>query len=248
MLKALRSLSVEIYTIPEFSFLRAIPESLERLSLGETQSKSLSLESLSRFTMLRQLHLAGHQTHLDAISHLRRLEGLRLTRMSSPKLEFLSSLPRLWSLELRLGGSKDVSAIAEAKGLKHLRLTWIRGLADVAFIARMRSLRYLGLDKLRQVQSLPEFLGLTELKVLWLENLKGLISISSIAGAPALEWISFVSANNFQPADFEAVLRMPSLKGIHVGFGNFAKNEELAEMARSRGAKTLVGIPEDLYA
>jgi Leucine-rich repeat (LRR) protein len=246
-LKDLRSLSIEIHTLSDFGFLRGVSPHLEKLSLGETEAKGISLEPISSLVNLRQLHVAGHGKNLNVVSKLSALRELRFSRMSSPDLEFLSVLPDLWLLEFHLGSLKDLSPVARAKGLKHLQLTRIRGLADVSPIATIHSLRYLGLNQLKQVESIPEVAGLAKLKVVSLEDLKGLKDLKPLEKAPALEWLSHVSAGNLTPQDFARILCLPTLKGVHVGFGSAKKNEEFIRMAAARSLELSWRVPEDLY-
>jgi hypothetical protein len=166
--------------------------------------------------------------------------------MKSPDLGFLASLPRLRRLEIFLGGSDDLSAVAEAKALEYLELCWIRRLADLDFISRMKSLHFLHLEKLKQVRNLPSFRGLVALRALSMDMMKGLTSVSPIADGPSLEWIRYTDAGNLQPSDFERVVAMPSLKGIGVWFGSDRKNLEFQKLAGSRGCERSDLIPEEL--
>jgi hypothetical protein len=232
-LGSLRELSVGVYELPNFNFLAQVPEGLGELSLGETRLSSLSLEHLPRFGGLRRLSIGGHRKCLESIASLPLLENLGFSGMKSPDLGFLASLPRLRRFEMFLGGSEDLSAVAEAKTLEYLGLCWIRRLADLNFISRMKSLHFLHLEKLKQVRNLPSFRGLVALRALSMDMMKGLTSVSPIAEAPALEWIRYTDAGNLQPTDFEKVVAMPSLQGIGVWFGSDRKNLAFEKLAGS---------------
>jgi hypothetical protein len=245
-LGSLRELSVGVYELPDFNFLSQVPEGLVVLNLGETKLSSLSLEHLPRFGGLRRLSISGHRKHLGSIARLLLLESIGFSGMKSPDLSFLASLPKLRRLEMLLGGSDDLSALAGAKGLAHLELCWIRRLTDLSFISRMKSLRYLHLEKLKQVRSLPSFRDLAGLRALSMDMMKGLTDVLPIAEAPALEWIRYTDAGNLQPSDFVNVVAMPSLRGIGVWFGSDRKNLAFQALAGSRGRSGADLIPEDL--
>jgi hypothetical protein len=245
-LNSLRELSVGIYELPDFTFLTQVPAGLVGLALGETRRSSLSLEPLPRFVGLRRLSISGHRKSLESIASLPLLESLVLSGMKSPELGFLASLTKLRRLEMFLGGSEDLSAIADATALEHLGLCWIRRLADLGFISRMKALQFLSLEKLKQVRQLPDFSGLTRLRGLSLDTMKGLSDVSAIAKAPALEWIRYTSAGNLNPSDFERVVAIPSLKGIGVWFGSDRKNLEFRTLAGNRNCEGVDLIPEEL--
>jgi hypothetical protein len=68
-----------------------------------------------------------------------------------------------------------------------------------------------------------------------LENMKGLANVSAIFQAPALEGFSHVSAQNISLKQYSDVLRMPTLKRVHAGFGSRKKNATFAELAILHG-------------
>ena len=70
--------------------------------------------------------MSGHQKGLARIAELSSLEKLRCHRLKSPNLGFLADMPRLWWLEITLGGTDDLSLVASAVALKHLEIAWVR--------------------------------------------------------------------------------------------------------------------------
>jgi hypothetical protein len=158
-----------------------------------------------------------------------------LRSVTTQDLEYISGLPRLWWLDIKLGGIRDFSAIENKHSIKYLELWQIRGLSDLSFISSLTGLQSLFLQSLRNVTAIPNLSKLTMLRRLYLENLKGLGDVSAIAQSPALEEFTHVSAQNIAPAQYEPLMRMPTLKSVRVGFGSQRKNEAFAELATRNG-------------
>jgi hypothetical protein len=240
-LTKLKELSIGIYDLQDFSFLTMVPRDIKKLSIGATFSKKPRLHQLSRFHELRRLYLEGQQNGIEVLSELLTLEEITLRSISTNGLEYLSGLPGLWSLDVKLGGIADFSAIESKASIKYLELWQVRGLSDLGFISSLTGLQYLFLQSLRNVAAIPDLSKLAKLRRLHLETMKGLRDISAIAEAPALEEFTHVSAQNFTPGDYAALLRMPTLKSVRVGFGSQKKNKLFAEQAMQFGKNSDAG-------
>ncbi len=130
-IRNLEALSVGIFDLESFDFLNDVSDNLRELALGATRSKKPGLSMLPRFGHLREIHLEGQQKGIDALSQLRCLEKVTLRSISTPNLEYLKPLDKMWSLDLKLGGS-DVSAIRGMGNIKYFEAWQVRGLADIA--------------------------------------------------------------------------------------------------------------------
>lgn len=236
----LRELSIGVFELTSFDFLHAISDKIETLRLDETRSRRPQLDALPRFVHLRSLLVSGHTKELHRVADLPSLEKLRLTRLESPDLCFLESVPRLWWLEFILGGSDDLSAIAGIDNLKYLEIDWVRGLGDLGFISRCVNLQRLVFGRLKQLRRLPDLRPLRRLRALSLCTLRSLESVDPIEGAPALEWFVFGDASNLQPEDFRRALQAPSLKRATVGFGSDRRNRLFEQIAAEYGIQTEV--------
>ena len=136
-LQELRSLALGIYSLESFEFLKALDaEKLTDLALMATASKKPNLKILARFPYLERLYIDGQQRDIEVINDLKMLEDLTLRSVTAKNFDFLRCLKKLWSLEVKLGGLKDLSALAGMLSLKYLELWQVRGLQDLAPIAR----------------------------------------------------------------------------------------------------------------
>ena len=90
------------------------------------------------------------------LSRLAVLERLTLRSISTDDLRYIGDLKQIWSLEVKLGGIKDCSAIEGKECLKYLELRQIRGLRDLRVISSLSGLQYLFLQALRNVIAVPD--------------------------------------------------------------------------------------------
>lgn len=238
-LSNIEQLSVGIYHLDNFDFLQALnPERLTHLSLGATLSKKPSLSALERFSSIKALYIEGQSKDINAIEKLKQLENLTLRSISIPSLEFLIALPKLWSLDIKLGATTNLAALASVKNVKYLELWQIKGLHDLSPIAGMTGLQFLFLQSLRNVEHLPDLSQLSALRRIVLENMKGLADLTSLATAPALEELLYISAQGRMPSQFAELLGKGSLKRMLVGFGSARKNAELKAMQEAVGIES----------
>ena len=155
-LENLEELHVDVFRLQNFDFLSSVPSGLKALTLGRTKSKKPHLKGLSRFHSLRKLCLAGQQNGIATVANLQSLEQLSLRSISTPDLEFVASLPGLWSLDILLGGIRNLSVILGKESIKYLELCRIRDLTDITVISSLVGLQWLDLRELRNVTDLPD--------------------------------------------------------------------------------------------
>lgn len=235
-LDQLESLGVGIYELESFDFLEQLPTStLRRLYLAATKSKKPSLAPLARFDHLRTLYLEGQQKEIDVISHLSQLEDLALRSITVRDFALVRGLSRLWSLDIKLGGTRNLSALAEMSGLKYLELWQVRGLDDISVVSTLTGLQFLFLQSLPQIRSIPDLSRLSSLRRIYLENLNGLEDIARVVSAPALEEFMHASAEGMELDHYFELLKKPTLRRMWVGFGSVRKNEALRQLAEQAG-------------
>lgn len=233
-LQNLQRLSIGIFSLQNFDFLHTIPpEKLTRLVLGSTRSKRPDLAVLKRFNNLRELYVEGQQKGLESIATLGQLRDLTLRSVSSESLSFLKPLQHLWSLDIKLGGITDLSALNGMAQIKYLELWQIKGLSNIDVISSLVGLQNLFLQSLRNVTTIPDLSQLTQLRRIYLENMKGLTDLSGLRTAPALEEFIHVMAN-LDPLDYEPLLDLPSLKRAGAWFGSDKKNVAFRALATKR--------------
>jgi hypothetical protein len=221
---------VDVFLLQSTEGVEHLPESLEFFGFGQTKSRKISLDFLRRFGRLQDLYLEAHTKNIEAVSALSNLEQLTLRSITLPDLNLLLPLRQLWSLDLKLGGTKDLRLLPQIGSLKHLELWMIKGLQDLSVIAEVTTLQNLFLQALKNVTVLPSFRNLHRLRRVTLDTMKGLTDLSPIAHAPALEELLVVAANHLRPDDFRPFLGRPRLKAATIGLGSTRKNEQVQKL------------------
>ena len=233
-LEYLRALGVGIFELKSFEFLNDIQPQLEELNLGATRSKKPDLSPLHRFCKLRELYIEGQSKNIEVLSHLTNLEDVTLRSITTKDISYLTPLTKMWSLDVKLGGIRDLSLAGSMPGIKYLELWQVMGLADIGFISTMIGLQNLHLQSLSRVSIMPDLRALSALRRIYLDNMKGLTDISSLEHAPALEEFIHVSASNMNLSDYEPLLRNPSLRRASAGFGSDKRNCEFEAILRAK--------------
>lgn len=229
-LELLKSLSIGIFDLESFDFLKEIPSTVTRLALEATKSKKPRLNHLSRFLSLKSLYLEGQQNDIEVLSNLTAIEDITLRSIATDGLNYLSGLERLWSLDIKLGGIRDLSAIQGKESIKYLELWQIQGLRDIRVISTLYGLQYLFLQSLRNVIAIPDLSKLCKLRRVYLENLKALVDVSALSQSPSLREFIHVSAQNMKPEQYAYLLKSPTLQTALVGFGSKKKNTAFERM------------------
>jgi len=235
-LPQMESLGVGIFDLTDFSFLEQIdPEHLITLYLQATRSKSPQITEIKRFQNLKKLGLEGQQKGIGSIAHLHKLEELVLKSVTVPDLNFLTGLERLWSLDISLGGTKNLSALRGSSQIKHLELWRVLGLADLSPISEMMGLQNLFLQALNHVEELPDLSRLTALRRISLDAIKNLRGIDPLLSAPALEEFDHLSALGFTSEQYAPIIAKGALKRLNVGTGSQKQNHLIQVMATAAG-------------
>lgn len=209
--------------------LRHLPPELEELVIGETERR-LDLGVLSRFSGLKTLYLERQTKGIEVLSELRSLEDLTLRSITLPDLSLLLPLQRLQSLDIKLGGTRDLGLLPRIGELRYLELWLIKGLSDISAVGDIPTLRYLFLQALRQVDTLPDLAGAESLRRVHLETMKGLRDLRPLATAPALEGVALIDMRHLVPADLQPLVGMPTLKAVSAGLGSHRKNVAAAKL------------------
>ena len=213
--------------------LRHLPDDLEELGLGATK-RPLDLASLDRFRDLRYLFVEGPVRGIDVISSLTALDDLTLRSITLPDLSLLLPMRRLRSLDIKLGGTKDLRLLPRVGEIRYLELWLIKGLTDLDPIGEMTGLRSLFLQALAGVERLPDLSRCAELRRIHLETMKGLRDLSPLATAPALRDLVLIDLRQLSVADLEPLRLAPALRAVSLGLGSIRKNE---------AGEQLLGLP-----
>jgi hypothetical protein len=170
------------------------------------------------------LYLEGQQKGIEAISNLKKLEKIVLRSISTNNVDFLINLEHLWSVDIKLGGIKDLSSLTTLPKLKYLELWQVRDLADLSFISKLGTLQNLFIQSLKQLTKLPDFSNNRKLRRIYLENLKGLNDLSTLKNAPSLKEFIYVLAENQEPENILPALENPHVEMVFCKFGSDKKN------------------------
>jgi hypothetical protein len=237
MLRKLKSVSVGISDLKSFEFLESLPDSIEKVFLGATKSKTPSLQGLSKLTKIRELHIEGQTKDIDTIGNLLELEKLLLRSVSPADIGFIRKLSKLWSLDIKLGGIKNLNPLEGLANLKYLELWQVKGLSDISVVSSLVGLQYLFLQSLINVTVLPDMSRLRNLRRVHLESMRGLQNIDGLAKAPVLEEFVHLCALNMDPEQYESLIRMPSLRKGLFGVSSEKKSEQIEALMKKHGVE-----------
>lgn len=231
----LKGLGIGIWSLEDLGFLSDVSDEIESLFIGATKSKKPNLAPLSRFKKLKSIYLEGQRKNIDTLSALGNLEKVTLRSITVPDLDFLVPLEKMWSLDIKLGGTKNLAAIEGMMRLKYLELWQIMGLSDISIISTLTGLQHLFLQSLSRVASLPDFRNLAKLRKINLVTMKGLKDVSSLKDAPVLTDYQHTAASNLRPDDFRPLLENDSVKNIAIGFGSEKNDNAFRAMMAEYG-------------
>ena len=232
----LESLNIGIYDLDSFELLADLPcEQIHTLSLEMTGSKCPNLHHLDRFKNLKTLYIEGHTKEIERIGSLKYLEDLTLRSVTVPDLSFLQKLHNLWSLDIKLGGSKDLSGLAGMSQLKYLELWQIKGLSDISVVSTLTGLQYLFLQSLSNVMRLPDLSQLSHLRRIFCDHLSPGLDLSTLASASALQEFFFATKGGLAPDAYEWIAKLKSIRRATIALGSYKRNCRVQELFDAHG-------------
>jgi hypothetical protein len=172
---------------------------------------------------LRQLVLEGPVTHATALCELSGLITLTLRSVSMPNLDALTPMANLRGLDLKLGGTHDLSLLPRFNRLQYFEAWMIRGLADLSPLADVPSLEELHLETLKHVTELPDLHNLTRLHRITLSAMPGLANLGPLLTAPALQEVH-IALGHLPPEEVGRLSTHPALRKATVGMGSKRAN------------------------
>jgi hypothetical protein len=211
--------------------LRHLSPELESLDIAATKAR-LDLSVLEKFSRLKTLGLEGQTKGIGTISRLTALEDLTLRSVTLPDLSLLLPMTGLLALDIKLGGTKDLSLLPRIGKLRYLELWMVEGLTDISAVGRLPHLRFLFLQALRRVETLPDLSMDKELRRIHLRTMKGLRDLRPLATAPALEQLTLIDMVHLQPEDLQPLVGLLNLKGVTAGLGSARKNRAVEEILK----------------
>lgn len=221
----LRRFSVDaIYELPSLDGIGHLSEGLEDLLIGWTRSKRFSLRTLTKFRNLKTLYLEGQQKDFAAVGELHALEDLTLRSITLPDLSALLPLRHLTSLDIKLGGTRDVSLLPQIGALTYVELWRIRGMEDVSSLADVPTLERFFLQTLKGVTFLPSLARSPNLRSVALDTMKGITDLAPIADAPNLELLRLIQMCHLEPEALRPFIGHPTLRDGTWGLCSDRKN------------------------
>ena len=184
---------------------------------------------------LETVYLEGQQKDIEVLSGLAELRDVTLRSISTQGLDYLKPLRKMWSLDLKLGGIRDLSAIAGMEAISYFEAWQVSRLSDVGVISELPGLQSLFSQLLANVRLLPPLSGLRKLRRIVLMNMKCLHDLTPLELAPALEEFALIEASDSQPSELDPALRNPALQRALAGFGSAKKNRLFERMREQAG-------------
>jgi hypothetical protein len=225
----LKRLEIGIFRLRDLSGIAHVAPSLEDFAFAQT-SRPWSLSFLADCPRLKTLYLEKQPRDIEVIGQLKQLEDLTLRSITLPDLSLLLPLKKLLSLDIKLGGTRDLRLLPEIGRLRYLELWQILGLADLDVLGEVATLQSLFLQALKQVQRLPSLKQLKRLRRVCLEKMGGIRDLAPLATAPALEELAICDMKHLSPADFQCFVGHRQLRAATIGLGSVRKDREIAAL------------------
>lgn len=172
-IKNLKSLTLNIFDLRDYSFVKNLPLDFEELSIfSDTMGPGVKFdcEWLLRYKRLTDLYLGKKvKKNIKSIANLPSLKHLSLRGIKINSLEFLKNC-NLESLSLLWCGMNDLNELREFTSLKYLELWRILKLEDISFISSLTNLEVFKLQDLNRIHYLPDLEGLDKLRKIILIN------------------------------------------------------------------------------
>jgi hypothetical protein len=224
-----RSFQADCWSLDNWDGLAYLPSDAKYIGLGATK-KTVSLAILGRFPTLNRLYIEGHHKDIKVIAQLGELEDVTLRSITLPDLSLFVGLEKMRSLDVKLGGTKNLGLLPDLRSLTYLELWMVKGLDDLSPIAATTSLQSIFLQALRRVTSIPALDDLRSLRRIRIETMKGITDLRSFAAAPALEEFAAWDMGHLQPAAFQCFIDHPKLRYLSAGLGSRRKNDAVTAM------------------
>ena len=226
--KGLKRFHLALYEVDDIGGFVHVP-GLTELTFGETRKK-FSLRFVEAWPHLKRLFLVKSKTDLHCLHRLVELEGLGLSGFTLPDLSLLLPLTRLRKLQLFLGGTRNLAALAQLPALEDLWLMRITKLCDLGILADLAGLKRLQLDWMRNVTSLPSLHRLRQLEDVELDTMKGLADLGPVAAAPALRRLVVAEMPQLTVESFRGLIGHPRLEELWAHTGRLKLNAQVKEM------------------
>lgn len=214
----------------EDGFLNCLPNTVTKLHI-ETSAK-LSLTFINNLSNLEELYLESNKKDFNKLTPLENLKDLTIRGLTFKSLKPVYRVaPDIEHLDIKLGGTSDLSILPQFTKLKYLELWRIRGLNDISFLSHCCSLQHIFLEALPQITEMPDLSKLIKLRRLHLKTMKGLIDLSAINTAPILEDLIVENVTHMDVEHFLPIKQNHTLKTLGLGLGSEKKRIAITDLA-----------------
>ena len=199
--------------------LRLLPVSTMELGIrGFTEG--VSLEHLSHLGNLDHGWFEGVQKGYELLTQFPGLQRLMVRETRKLDATHFSLVPKLWSLDIKLGSLKNPERIGDCIGLKHLEVWMSSGLRDVKFVSSLINLQFLFLEALAKVEPLPDMSKLKALRRAWFQGLHSVTDLKPILLAERLDELAVLECRSLTPESFQPLAQLSPRVKVMVGMGS----------------------------
>ncbi|MGY3777427.1 leucine-rich repeat domain-containing protein [Isobaculum melis] len=179
----------------DYAFLKHLTKRLVSLHLELPKRKTkIDYRWLQSYPQLEKLSIQGNKRDIEQLQYLDRIKSLTLRGITIDSYEFIHQMTSLEKLSIRLGASKDFSALKNHANIKVLEFWCVQKLSDLSFVSSMKNLEWLYLHELPHVEKMPDMSELYHLKTIMIDSLKNLNDFSALKHAPAL--LEYIEGGN----------------------------------------------------
>lgn len=222
----LKSLTLDIYDLRDYSFIKTLPRQLEELSINATLRYGKPIfdcKWLLYLKDLQSLFLGKLDKNLEAIAELSHLRKLGLRAINSMDLSFIKQLPVEDLSILWCDGSKiDLTTLGDFRNLRRLKLFRISKLNDISFVNTLNELERLELIWLANITTIPNLANLNKLSEVYIDTLNKLVDVTSLIHVKNLRKLEMLGVKSMTKESVYAVLDNPNMEEL-ICFGGKAE-------------------------
>lgn len=236
-LSNLKSLTLEIYDLRDFSFVKTLSNRLEHLYMNAVLKNGkpvFDCQWLLHFKNLQSLFLGKLDKNLESIVGLSQLKKLELRAVKNKDLSFLKQTPindlSIWWCD---GSKIDLTVLSDFRTLRQLKLIRISKLDDISFVSTLTGLERLELILLANVTKIPNLSNLNKLTEVYIDTLNKLVDITSLVNAKNLRKVNMSGVKSMTKEAVYAVLDNPNVEELRC----FGGKSEISDIQINRKNK-----------
>ena len=233
-LSNLKSLTLDIYDLRDFSFVKTLSSQLEHLYINAILKNGkpvFDCQWLLRFKNLQSLFLGKLDKNLESIVGLSQLKKLELRVVKNKDLSFLKQTPindlSIWWCD---GSKIDLTVLSDFRTLRQLRLIRISKLNDISFVSTLTGLERLELILLANITKIPNLSNLNKLTEVYIDTLNKLVDITSLVNAKNLRKVNMLGVKSMTKKSVYAVLDNPNVEELRC----FGGKSEISDIQINR--------------